>query len=931
MPLALPKLKPKFSQPVSLNSYLTRLTIGALGPLLLFSIFMMVLFARQQQADRRRGLENTARSVALAVDQEIKSSIANLEALATSEPLDVGAVSVFNQAVAGRFLKTQDDWKSLTLFNSLGERLASVDKSSGREFVQLSRDSLRQLQKTRLPIISEHPASRRRAPGVTIHMPVVRDGTVIYILSAAIEPWVFTKILAQQRFPKEWVGTLYDSKQLIISRSRNAKDLIGTPVGPLLRKTDVAGGEQVLRGRDSKGTAFAAVSRLQAADWFFALTVPNSELNAILYSSLASVGGGGLLFLASGLAVALLFARRASRAIADLSRAAHDLGRGHSVNFPATSPIAELDGLAHEMERAAQLLREREAERDRVEAELRSQEKDLRRQADLLNLANEAIFACQLDSRIIYWNRGAEQLYGYSQSEAIGASAEELLATEFPHGARDFEARLIDTGEWSGELKQKTKHGRRLDVESRFKLIDDRAGERLILECNRDISQRKKSARCLAVAHQVTLALAESETADVAWGKILEIIGVGLEWEAGRFWRVDKATDVLVRVKTWHGSGREFAVSDGAPALARGMGFPGWVWQREEPVWIGDRVREPGAPQISSPGLEEMRAVFAFPIKMRNEILGVIEFFGSAVRERDNDVIKTVQAIAGEIGQFAERMRAEDALRQSEEDLRDQAQALEQQLLASGRLVAVGELTASMAHEFNNPLGIILGFAQGLLESMDPADADYQHVRIIADEAKRCEKLVQELLEFGRPKNADFILTNVEQIIHKTMNLVQPHAAKNRVETTVQIDPLLPQVYADPQQLQQILLNFSLNAVDAMPKGGLLAVGATRDRDDGIVLTVTDTGIGIDADMLPRIFQPFFTSKKRRGLGLGLPICDRIVKAHGGTIGVESRPGEGTTFRIHLPRIPPAAKETAGTEPAPSAAPPDSWPSAAGH
>jgi signal transduction histidine kinase len=122
-------------------------------------------------------------------------------------------------------------------------------------------------------------------------------------------------------------------------------------------------------------------------------------------------------------------------------------------------------------------------------------------------------------------------------------------------------------------------------------------------------------------------------------------------------------------------------------------------------------------------------------------------------------------------------------------------------------------------------------------------------------------------------------------------------------------------MYADPQQLQQILLNLSLNAVDAMPNGGTLTIGAAAARGQAVTITVADTGIGIDADVLPRIFQPFFTSKKRRGLGLGLPICDRIVKSHGGKIEVESRPGEGTTFTIQLPVIPPAA----GGIPAPSA------------
>jgi two-component system NtrC family sensor kinase len=257
--------------------------------------------------------------------------------------------------------------------------------------------------------------------------------------------------------------------------------------------------------------------------------------------------------------------------------------------------------------------------------------------------------------------------------------------------------------------------------------------------------------------------------------------------------------------------------------------------------------------------------------------------------------------IGGEIGQFVERMRAEAALRQSEEHLRNQAQELEQQLLASGRLVAVGELTASMAHEFNNPLGIVLGFAQGLLSGMDPTDSKYHHVEIIVEEAKRCERLVQELLEFGRPKSSDFTLTDTEPLIQKTLELVQPRATKNSVETTTEIEARMPLIHADPQQLQQVLLNLSLNAVDAMPQGGTLTIGARISSSNWMTITVADSGIGIDADVLPRIFQPFFTSKKRRGLGLGLPICDRIVKSHGGRIEVESKPGRGTTFRIYLP------------------------------
>jgi PAS domain S-box-containing protein len=881
-------------RPTSLNSYLIRLIVGGLAPLLIFSIFMMVLFAGHEQANRRRSLEDTARALAFAVDQQIESSITNLEALATSESLDVGAVNVF-RAIAARTLNTQKNWKSISLFDPQGRKLISIAKPITEESTGIKRANLERVLSTRRPVIGDFPAAQSGEKGISIHVPVVREQTVIYVLTAAIEPEVFTDILVQQKLPDTWVGTLFDTKRITIARTLDAASQTGKPVGLLLQKAKSETPEEFLKGVDDAGvSSYAAISRSHRSGWTIALTVPSSELNAILYRSVALVGGGGVVLLLFGFCVALLFAHRVSASIGELSVAAHDLGRGQAVYFPAASPVAELDDLAREMVRAGGLLQEREHERDRVEAALRQQEQDLQRQADLLNLANEAIFARQLDGRIIYWNRGAAQLYGYSQNEALGSISHELLDTQFPRGWQGFDAALFEAGQWSGELKQKTKYGQRIEVESRLKLIDDRTGAHVILECNRDISHRKQSARRIAMEHAVTLLLAESETPEAAWHRILEAIGEGLEWEEGRVWTVDKTTQTLECVETWQ-SPLWTAHRDEPRPLTRGAGLAGRVWTESKPIWISRAADEATpAPAVT------FRSALSFPIVMHNEVLGVVEFFGVAPREPNDDISKMVQVIGGEIGQFIERMRAETALRQSEEHLRNQAQELEQQLLASGRLVAVGELTASMAHEFNNPLGIVLGFAQGLLSSMDPTDSKYHHVEIIAEEAKRCERLVQELLEFGRPKSSDFTPTDIEQLIQKTLDLVQPRATKSSVETAAEIEGRMPLIHADPQQLQQVLLNLSLNAVDAMPKGGTLTIGARINASSQMTITVADTGIGIDADLLPRIFQPFFTSKKRRGLGLGLPICDRIVKSHGGRIEVESEPGRGTIFRIHL-------------------------------
>jgi signal transduction histidine kinase len=248
---------------------------------------------------------------------------------------------------------------------------------------------------------------------------------------------------------------------------------------------------------------------------------------------------------------------------------------------------------------------------------------------------------------------------------------------------------------------------------------------------------------------------------------------------------------------------------------------------------------------------------------------------------------------------------SKQALLESEEKLRRQAQELEQQLIASGRLVSLGEITASMAHEFNNPLGIVMGFAEDLLSETDPSSPKYQPLKIIDEETKRCQKIIQELLQFARPGSAELTLTDIAATVEKSLNLITNHLYKQKIEASTFVDSALPPIYADPKQLEQVLVNLYLNAIGAMPDGGKLSVEAKlsslNGTPTGIVLSVTDTGFGIEEKHLSKVFQPFFTAKKGRGLGLGLPICERIIKNHGGKIEVESQPGCGATFKIYLP------------------------------
>lgn len=268
------------------------------------------------------------------------------------------------------------------------------------------------------------------------------------------------------------------------------------------------------------------------------------------------------------------------------------------------------------------------------------------------------------------------------------------------------------------------------------------------------------------------------------------------------------------------------------------------------------------------------------------------------------DLAKTNKELQAEI---AERQRAEEALRESEEKLRQQAGELEQQLIASGRLLSLGEVSASMAHEFNNPLGIIMGFVEDMLNSMETTDPNYRSLQIVNDEAKRCSKIVRDLMKFGRPMSTFFALISIPDVVEKGLSLVENRLYKQNGRSEMKFENNLPRIYADAHHLEQVLVNLYLNAIDAMPKGGRLMVEVQMAQHGGtrpeVVITVADTGHGIAETDLQKIFQPFFTAKKGRGMGLGLPICQRIVKNHGGRIEVESQPDKGSNFKIYLPSV----------------------------
>jgi PAS domain S-box-containing protein len=229
---------------------------------------------------------------------------------------------------------------------------------------------------------------------------------------------------------------------------------------------------------------------------------------------------------------------------------------------------------------------------------------------------------------------------------------------------------------------------------------------------------------------------------------------------------------------------------------------------------------------------------------------------------------------------------------------------MEDEIIQAEKLSAVGRLASGVAHEINNPLGVILGFAQGALWDIAPGDPMEFPLRSIERESNRCKHLVQDLLTFSRITKTDREPIDLNDAVESAFSLVTAQARLGRVNVVKELEEDLPRLLGNQNQIQQIIINLANNALDAMSQNGTLTVRTQLVHEGSrpwVGLFIADTGSGIPPDILPRIFEPFFTTKPAgQGTGLGLGLVHEIVKKHSGTIDVQSRPGF-TEFCIKFP------------------------------
>jgi signal transduction histidine kinase len=362
--------------------------------------------------------------------------------------------------------------------------------------------------------------------------------------------------------------------------------------------------------------------------------------------------------------------------------------------------------------------------------------------------------------------------------------------------------------------------------------------------------------------------------------------------ELGLLDEKEEVIRILVSENPWYST-----LGSAVPLMA---GVAGRVAAFGEPLVIADYNSWNGRlePDRKAP----YGVVAGVPLKFHGQVMGTLTVMddrpGKVFRSEDMELL---ELLAPQVAVSIRNARLYQELQERIEAQR----VVENRLILSARLAAVGEMAAGVAHELNNPLTTVTGFVELVLDEMPPDSPNHPDLELVLREAQRAKGVVRRMLDFSRPVESQRVRTDLNELISDVLALVHHLVRTHGVEIQIELWDGLPKITVDPNQIKQVLLNLVHNALQAMPAGGILSLRTAPVEREGmkwVTVSVRDTGEGITPENLKRIFEPFFTTRPTGGgTGLGLSISYGIITDHGGFIDVDTQVGQGSCFTIYLP------------------------------
>ncbi len=514
------------------------------------------------------------------------------------------------------------------------------------------------------------------------------------------------------------------------------------------------------------------------------------------------------------------------------------------------------------------------------------------RYRELFGQASDGILICDMDGVILEANPTLCRWTDHPVDSLAGRNLAELMRVERPDAAQDLCARLAREGSLNYEGTYRRRNGTTFPVEISAQWVPSRGkGHPAFLQFFvRDITRRReiqaeiiRRTRALAALSDITAAVTRSLDLKEVLSAALDGMLNALEIDCGAIF-----------------------LNNDSLQLATARGFSSGFAEGMDRLRLAERSA--ARPTSFSAGKGEewaaregVRAYLAHPLLAKGKQAGLILL---ASRERDAfspDECDFVAVNCDRIAIAIENAQLVDDLQQSLEALRN----AQTHLVRAARLSAVGELASGVAHQISNPLATIIADAQLLLKSVGADHPGYTSASAIFEAGWRAQRVVQRLLNFSRPDEGDYALTDVNQTIINALDLVGAHLEQGGVDLRLTLAANLPQITAHDHQLEEVWINLLMNAREALSehRPGVIALTSRLAPDNQAVeVEVADNGRGVSEAERDQVFLPFFTTKgEERGNGLGLSMSRSVISNHGGEIAFQSQPGRGTTFVVHLP------------------------------
>ena len=486
---------------------------------------------------------------------------------------------------------------------------------------------------------------------------------------------------------------------------------------------------------------------------------------------------------------------------------------------------------------------------DRKHAETALQER-----AGLLDLTHDSVFVRDMADVVTYWNRAAEEFYGWTAKEAVGKVSHHLTQTIFPGPIERIQADLLRDGRWEGELLHTKADGSQAVVASRWSLQRDQHGQPVaILETNNDITKRKR--------------------AEYLAGHVFETAPDAI-YIVGRDYTYRRVNPVFAR--RWRMPAEEI-VGMRMPDLAGKEPFEETYKPNLDRCFAGEEVSFGG--WFPTPGGRRYLAATYSPLRP------------------DSERVLAALAVTRDL---TDRVRESEALQEAQAELAHVT-----------RVMTLGELTASIAHEVNQPLAAIVADANASLNWLAASPPDLGSVRealdAIVKDGHRASEVIQRIRQLATKTSPQKARLDMNDVIRDVVPLIGTEMRSHEVSLRIDLAPALPPVLADRVQLQQVLINLVMNGIEAMAsvdgRSRELVIRSQPGDDDHVVVAVQDAGVGIDAKKTDQLFSAFYTTKPD-GMGMGLSISRSIIGAHGGRLWATPNPDHGATFHFALPKTP---------------------------